>query len=79
MARASADDVAAAASNEHDVMNVGEVASFLRVGRNQIYALVACDEIPHRRVGKHLRFSRDALVRWLSSCGQLEVAKKGHR
>lgn len=64
-------------SFDDEVMNVAEVAAFLRVGRNKVYALVASNKIPYVSVGKHLRFSRSALVRWLSSCGQ-QVAKKGH-
>ena len=64
-------------SLEGDVMNVAEVAAFLRVGRSQIYALAARNEIPLRRVGKHLRFSRSALVRWLASCGPPSV-QEGH-
>ena len=62
---------------DDDVMNAAEVAVLMRVGKNQIYGLAAANKIPHRRVGKHLRFSRAALMRWLDSCGQLQVAKKG--
>ena len=48
-----------------DVMTAPEVAVLLRVGRNQIYDLAGRNEIPHRRVGKHLRFSRATVMRWL--------------
>ncbi len=64
-------------SASSDVMNVAEVAAFLRVGRSQVYALAARNAIPHRRVGKHLRFSRQALVRWLTSCGGSPSAQEG--
>ena len=63
-------------SLDGDVMNVAEAATFLHVGKNQIYTLAGRNEIPHRRVGRHLRFSRAALVRWLDSCGH-QGAKKG--
>lgn len=59
-----------------DVLTVAEVAEFLRVGRNHVYGLAARNAIPHRRVGKHLRFSRRALLRWLS-CGHAD-AQEGH-
>jgi excisionase family DNA binding protein len=39
----------------------------LRVGRNTIYELVSRNEIPHRRLGKQIRFSRPALMSWLGS------------
>jgi excisionase family DNA binding protein len=52
-------------SQAPDVLNVTEVAELLRVGRNHVYALVARNGIPHRRVGKHLRFRRSAILAWL--------------
>ena len=64
------------AGPDADVMNVIELASFLRVGRGKIYALVAANKIPFRPVGRHLRFSRSAVMRWLES-GQLQGAKEG--
>lgn len=57
------------------VLDVDEVASLLRLGRNTIYELVGRNEIPHRRCGKQIRFSRAAIMRWLDSCGRA-VAKK---
>jgi excisionase family DNA binding protein len=61
-----------------DILTAREAAAFLRVGRNCVYELAARQAIPHQRVGKHLRFSRDALVQWLSSCGRSQSALKGH-
>lgn len=48
-----------------DVMNAREVAALLRVGRNAVYDLAGRNQIPHRRVGKHLRFSRATVMRWI--------------
>jgi excisionase family DNA binding protein len=59
-----------------DVINARELALLLRVGRNRIYALVDANKLPFRRVGRHLRFSRRAIMRWLE-CGQLQGAKEG--
>ena len=58
-----------------DVLDVPRVARLLDVGRNTIYALVARNEIPHRRLGKAIRFSRTAVMSWLSTSWQ--VAKEG--
>ncbi len=57
------------------VLDVDELAHLLRLGRNTIYELVGRNEIPHRRCGKQIRFSRAAIMRWLDSCGRA-VAKK---
>ncbi len=50
-----------------DVLDVPQVANLLGVGRNTIYALVAKNQIPHRRLGKAIRFSRAAVMSWLAS------------
>lgn len=49
------------------VLAVEDVARMLRIGRNTVYELVGRNEIPHRRLGKQIRFSRAALMRWLDS------------
>jgi excisionase family DNA binding protein len=59
-----------------DVLDVRGAMALLKVGRDAIYAGCARQEIPHRKIGRTLRFSRNALVRWLDSCGQ-QGAQKG--
>lgn len=64
-----ADAIRSAIDNvEHqsDVLDVPGVARLLGVGRNTVYALVAKNQIPHRRLGKQIRFSRAAVMQWLS-------------
>jgi excisionase family DNA binding protein len=57
------------AEGESDVMTVEEGAAFLRVGRNALYDAIGRGEVPHARIGKTIRLSRAALVRWLErSC-----------
>lgn len=63
-------------TNESDVLDVPHVASLLGVGRNTVYALVAKNAIPHRRLGKAIRFSRTAVMSWLSSWAS-RIAKEG--
>ena len=48
-----------------EVLNVDEVAELLRVGRNTVYEAANRGEIPHRRVGRRLIFSRAAVMEWL--------------
>ncbi len=59
-----------------DVLSVGDAAALLKVGRNCLYDAIARGEIPHRRIGKHLRLSRHGLMRWLESWSS-QGAKKG--
>jgi len=60
----------ATATNEpptSDVIDVQAVARLLCVGRNTVYALVARNQIPHRRLGRQIRFHHAAVMRWLDS------------
>ena len=47
------------------VLDVEDVVRLLRVSRNTVYELVGRNEIPSRRIGKQIRFSRAAIMRWL--------------
>jgi excisionase family DNA binding protein len=57
-----------ASAPEDDVLDAGGAAALLKVGKAAIYSAASAGRIPHRYVGKHLRFSRAALMRWLDSC-----------
>ena len=48
-----------------DVLSAEEVAKLLGIGRNGVYDAAGRGELPHRRVGKRLLFSRRALLEWL--------------
>jgi excisionase family DNA binding protein len=50
-----------------DVVDVRGAMQLLNLGRNAVYQGCARNEIPHRRIGKLLRFSRAGLRSWLSS------------
>lgn len=48
-----------------EVMTADEVASLLRVSRWHVYELAQSGSIPHVRLGRTLRFSREALRQWI--------------
>ncbi len=50
-----------------DVLTVDEAAVLLKVGRNTLYEACARNEVPCQRIGRQIRFSRAALMRWLGS------------
>ncbi len=62
--------------DDRDVLDVPQVAQLLGVGRNTIYALVAKNQIPHRRVGKAIRFSRAAVMSWLASWSSRDAEER---
>ncbi len=65
----------------HDVLTVTEAAKFLRMGKNQLYTAIGRLEVPYRRIGRSIRLSRSALVRWLDraveSSGSCSAVWKG--
>lgn len=52
---------------DDDVLDVPGVMALLHMGRNAVYEACGRNEIPHRRIGKLLRFSRRAILAWLSA------------
>lgn len=57
----------AGSTGGEDVLTVAEAAQLLKVGRNALYDAIGRGEVPHRRIGKNIRLSRAALMRWLGS------------
>jgi excisionase family DNA binding protein len=62
--------------DDRDVLDVPQVAQLLGVGRNTIYALVARNAIPHRRLGKTIRFSRAGVMSWLASWSSRDAEER---
>jgi excisionase family DNA binding protein len=50
---------------EEPLMSVHEVAAYLNVPVRWVYLRVQRSEIPHLRLGKHLRFQRSRVESWL--------------
>jgi excisionase family DNA binding protein len=60
---------------ESPVMTVKECAAFLQVHPSGIYRLVRRHAVPSFKIGRHWRFSKDEIVRWLEKLGADEKAK----
>lgn len=58
----------AAPREPDDVLTAPEAAKLLKIGRRQLYEAVGRKDVPHQRIGRTIRFSRAALLRWLGSC-----------
>lgn len=56
-----------------DVLDADEVAAMLGLNRKTVYEAAGRGTIPHRRFGRRLLFSRQAVLEWLrckSSSGE---------
>jgi len=48
------------------LMTVEDLAAFLRLRRSTLYELVRAGRVPHVRLGRHIRFERSEIARWLT-------------
>lgn len=55
------------------IMNVEEVADYLRVASATVYRLAQRGEIPAAKVGRVWRFQRTAIDRWLEEKGSITL------
>ena len=47
------------------VLTIDELASYLRLAKSTLYKLAQQGRIPGQKVGRHWRFGRLAIDRWL--------------
>lgn len=57
--------VAEAKKSDPDVLTVHQAAKLLGLGLHTVYEAAGRGEIPHRRIGRRILFSRDAILAWL--------------
>ncbi|MEI9972935.1 MAG: helix-turn-helix domain-containing protein [Ignavibacteriota bacterium] len=55
------------------VLNIEQLALFLSVPKSTVYKLVRSREIPGHKVGRHWRFSREAILRWLEESNSVQL------
>ena len=48
-----------------DVMTIQETSSYLRIPISSLYKLAQEGKIPCQKVGRHWRFRKEAIDRWL--------------
>ncbi|AHV95601.1 helix-turn-helix domain-containing protein [Paenibacillus sabinae] len=55
------------------IITVNELASYLQVSTDSIYAMVREKQIPHIRVRRRILFSMDMIEEWMRSEAHLSV------
>ena len=54
-------------SREPDVLTVEQLAELLQVDEKTVSTLAAKGDLPGRKLGRHWRFSRQAVLEWLAT------------
>ena len=52
-----------------DIMTIDEMSDYLRISRSTLYKLAQEGRVPCQKVGRHWRFRREAVNRWLEQGG----------
>jgi excisionase family DNA binding protein len=47
------------------VLTIDELAEYLKISKSTLYKLVQEGKVPGQKVGRHWRFSRRAIDRWI--------------
>lgn len=47
------------------VLTIDELAAYLRIPKSTLYKLVREGKIPSQKIGRHWRFGKQAIDRWL--------------
>jgi excisionase family DNA binding protein len=68
-----------AGSCKDEVLTAQEAAKLLRVSADLVYEAANRGEMPHRRLGRRMLFSRVALVGWLRAEEACAVAERPRR
>jgi excisionase family DNA binding protein len=55
------------ANKARDVMSIDDLAKYLHVSKSSLYKVAQRGQVPGQKVGKHWRFSKEAIDKWLNS------------
>ncbi len=48
-----------------DVLTIEELSAYLKIPKSTLYKLVREGKVPCRKIGRHWRFRKEAIDRWL--------------
>lgn len=62
-----------------NVLTIDELADYLRISKSTLYKLAQERRLPAQKVGRHWRFHRDTIDRWLSESQKEETGGSSAR
>jgi len=55
--------------NTGEVLTIDELAEYLKIPKSTLYKLAQEGKVPGQKVGRHWRFRKEAVDRWLEQRG----------
>jgi excisionase family DNA binding protein len=62
-----------------DVLTIEELAAYLKIPKSTLYKLVREGKIPSQKIGRHWRFRKVAIDRWLEEVPANSPGSRGER
>ena len=62
-----------------DVLTIEELSVYLKIPKSTLYKLVREGKVPSQKVGRHWRFRKKAIDRWLDKTRVEEPDTKGEQ
>ena len=59
------------------VLTIEELSSYLKIPKSTLYKLVREGKVPSQKIGRHWRFHRDTIDKWLSEEHAIDDLRKG--
>lgn len=60
-----------------EVLTIEELSAYLKIPRSTLYKLVREGRIPSQKIGRHWRFRKEAIDRWLDEVRAEELKPEG--
>ena len=65
------------AKNLDSVLTISELATYLKISKSTLYKLAQDGKLPGRKVGRHWRFHREVIDRWLAEgCNHSQLKRE---
>jgi len=61
------------------VLTIEELSAYLKIPKSTLYKLVREGKVPSQKVGRHWRFRKEAIDRWLDETQAEEPDTKGEQ
>jgi excisionase family DNA binding protein len=62
-----------------DVLTIEDLSVYLKISKSTLYKLVREGKVPCQKVGRHWRFHKEAIERWLGNDPMTNKTKRGKR
>lgn len=60
------------AGDTQSILTIEELSGYLKISKSTLYKLAQAGKVPGQKVGRHWRFRKEAIDRWLEESGPIK-------